>query len=230
MIGAETKDLDDFRVEPIDRALRELDDQVIERRAPALDAAGDFGGQRAVAIVVQAPARERDRRRQVGVAGGDGAEDVVRRDTRGCDHGAAVKRSPAVRRSAGQPLSSGMAASRVFGQGGSFTSRLSNNGGVSANSLFGPGGVALDKQGHLYVADFRNNRVLEYDTPLGANTNPACLWPGGLHVRILQIAAAFGAQSLFSPASVALDGQCNLHVADFDSNRCGGVRRSTNDR
>ena len=54
MVGAEAKDLDDFRIEPIDRAFGELDDQVIERGAPALDAARDLGGQRAVAVVVQA--------------------------------------------------------------------------------------------------------------------------------------------------------------------------------
>src|SRR5712691_4274215 len=57
LICAEPQDLDDFRVEPGDGAPRELDDQVVESCAPALDAAGDFRGERAVAIVVQAPAR-----------------------------------------------------------------------------------------------------------------------------------------------------------------------------
>ena len=59
LIGAEPKDLDDLRIEPLERALREVRDQVVERRSPALDAGGDFGGQRAVAIVAERFARAR---------------------------------------------------------------------------------------------------------------------------------------------------------------------------
>src|ERR1017187_10222297 len=44
-------------------------------------------------------------------------------------------------------------ATRVYGQGGSFTTNNVNNGGVSANSLEDPWGVALDSSGNLYVAD-----------------------------------------------------------------------------
>src|SRR5438034_10735484 len=74
----------------------------------------------------------------------------------------------------GTPLTTGCAggttADRVFGQGGSFTSNLCNNGGLSANSLCSPRHVALDGAGNLYVADTDNNRVLEYDTPLNSGT------------------------------------------------------------
>ena len=66
--------------------LENCDDEVVERGAPALDAGGDFRGERAVAIVAQAVARERDRRRQVGAAGGDGAEDLVGGDAGRGDH------------------------------------------------------------------------------------------------------------------------------------------------
>src|SRR5206468_9593666 len=68
------------------------------------------------------------------------------------------------------PFTSGTTADRVFGQGGSFTSNLCNNGGLSANSLCSPRHVALDGAGNLYVADTDNNRVLEYDTPLNSGT------------------------------------------------------------
>jgi len=54
----------------------------------------------------------------------------------------------------------------VFGQGGSFTASDCNNGGLGASSLCTPVGVALDGGGNLYVADFFNSRVLEYNTPL----------------------------------------------------------------
>jgi hypothetical protein len=53
LIAAEAKDLDDFRIEAIDRALGKLDDQVIQGGPPALDAAGDLGGERPIAVVVK---------------------------------------------------------------------------------------------------------------------------------------------------------------------------------
>jgi hypothetical protein len=47
------------------------------------------------------------------------------------------------------PLSSTIAASNVFGQGGSLTTATLNKGGISADSLAGPESVALDAQGNL---------------------------------------------------------------------------------
>ncbi|MEE8254104.1 MAG: hypothetical protein V3S58_00675, partial [Nitrosomonadaceae bacterium] len=44
-----------------------------------------------------------------------------------------------------------------------FTSNTANNDGVSASSLHGPHGVAVDTAGNVYVADLYNNRVLVYD-------------------------------------------------------------------
>ena len=50
----------------------------------------------------------------------------------------------------GIPGSAGdTAADRVFGQFGSFTSELANNGGIGADSLDEPEGVALDTSGNL---------------------------------------------------------------------------------
>src|SRR5205823_14281362 len=70
------------------------------------------------------------------------------------------------------PLTSDTMPDRVFGQGGSFSPLAPcNNGGVSANSLCGPAGVAVDGAGKLYVADAFNNRVLEYNGPLSVCGN-----------------------------------------------------------
>jgi hypothetical protein len=69
LIHAQAKDLDHFGIEPVDPPLRECDDQVIDGGAPALDTGRDFGGQRAIAVVVQRLARDGNRRREVRVAG-----------------------------------------------------------------------------------------------------------------------------------------------------------------
>jgi len=50
-------------------------------------------------------------------------------------------------------------ANLVFGQGGSFTSNFPNNGGINANTMAGPGGIAVDADGNLYVSDPSNQRV-----------------------------------------------------------------------
>jgi len=60
------------------------------------------------------------------------------------------------------PLTTDTVADVVLGQP-NFTSNTANNGGVSASSLHGPHGVAVDTAGNVYVADLYNNRVLVYD-------------------------------------------------------------------
>src|SRR5271168_4156556 len=71
------------------------------------------------------------------------------------------------------PITAGV----VYGQGGSFTSGKGNKGGVSANSLYGPNGIALDSGGNLYVADSYNSRVLFY--PAGSTTATRVYGQGG---------------------------------------------------
>jgi hypothetical protein len=70
-------------------------------------------------------------------------------------------------------------AAAVYGQP-DFTSNDSNNGGLSATSLYGPEAVAVDASGDLYVTDSYNNRVLYYSamaavppttTPTASPTN-----------------------------------------------------------
>ncbi len=63
-------------------------------------------------------------------------------------------------------------ATRVYGQGGSFTTGTANNGGISAKSLNGPIDVAIDSSGNVYISDDANNRVLKYQTALSISTQP----------------------------------------------------------
>ncbi len=71
------------------------------------------------------------------------------------------------------PLTTDTVADVVLGQP-NFTSNTANNGGVSASSLYGPHGVAVDTAGNVYVADLYNNRVLVYDGFLDLTPMPTC--------------------------------------------------------
>jgi hypothetical protein len=96
LIGAEAQDVDDLRIQPIERSPREMDDEVIERGAPALDARRNFCCKRAIAIVGESVAGGGDCRWQI-ATGRDRRLDVVRGNTGRADHrgaGADVNRSP----------------------------------------------------------------------------------------------------------------------------------------
>jgi len=108
-------------------------------------------------------------------------------------------------------------ATRVYGQGGSFTTNTANKGGISANSLFIPAGVALDSNGNLYVVDEDNNRVLFY--PSGSTTATKVYGQGGSFTTNAANKGGISANSLYDPTGVALDSSGNLYVADEDNNR-----------
>ena len=72
-------------------------------------------------------------------------------------------------------------ADDVFGQGGSFTTTSCDVGGgtPTASNLctlqdFGTsgGGVGVDADGDVYIADSGNNRVLQFNTPFTSGTTP----------------------------------------------------------
>ncbi len=68
-------------------------------------------------------------------------------------------------------LTNGMAASTVYGQA-DFTS---TGGGTADNQFSSPYEIAVDSSDRVYVADAGNNRVLIFDSPSKAGTNPHAL-------------------------------------------------------
>ena len=106
-------------------------------------------------------------------------------------------------------------ATRVYGQP-DFLSFAPNNGGVSATSLNGPMGVALDSGGNLYVADSGNHRVLYY--PAGSTTATFVYGQPGFTSNT-QNNGGVSATSLNAPRSVALDSGDNLYVTDGFNHR-----------
>jgi len=108
-------------------------------------------------------------------------------------------------------------ASRVYGQGGSFTSNTANNGGISADSLAGPNDVALDSAGNVYISDFNNNRVLMY---AGTSTTATAVYgQGGSFTTNTANNGGISATSLSKPNSLLLDASRNLYISDGNNNR-----------
>ncbi len=125
-------------------------------------------------------------------------------------------------------FTSGQSAVLVLGQGGSFTSRIENNGGVTASSMSSPAGLAVDSSGALYVADPNNNRVLKFNAPdpshLAANTvfgqggdfgTNACNFDGSCGIN----GCGATADSLCGPSAVAVNAGGSVYIADTRNNR-----------
>jgi len=82
----------------------------------------------------------------------------------------------------------------------------SANGSGSDAQFNKPSGVAIDPQGNVYVADYRNNRIRKI-TPIGEVTTFAGLFQGNIDGTATD--AAF-----FNPYGLVIDPLGNLYVAD----------------
>ena len=110
------------------------------------------------------------------------------------------------------PFTNGEAASIVLGQD-NFTGYQP---GVSAVNMSSPAGTAFDAQGDLWVADWGNNRVLEFDPPF--HTGMAASLVLG-QSTFTTSSSATTASNLDLPVGPTFDAQGNLWVADEESNR-----------
>ena len=63
------------------------------------------------------------------------------------------------------PLTTGMTATTILGQPDGGTANCLGGSAAKAASLYYPTGAAMDSQGNLWVADWSNSRVLEYQPP-----------------------------------------------------------------
>ncbi|HKQ50554.1 MAG TPA: NHL repeat-containing protein [Phycisphaerae bacterium] len=77
------------------------------------------------------------------------------------------------------PLATDMSATRVYGQP-NFSTNGANQGGLTATSMSGPVGVAIDPiTGNLFVADAGNSRILEFADPKNDSTADRVFGQGG---------------------------------------------------
>ncbi len=105
-------------------------------------------------------------------------------------------------------------ATRVYGQGGSFTTNTQNNGGISATSLSSPNAIFVDASGNLYVADGGNNRVLFYLS--GATTATKVYGQASFAMSAF---TPITASSLFSPSCISVDSSNNVYIVDGGNSR-----------
>src|SRR4051812_35136503 len=116
-------------------------------------------------------------------------------------------------------------ADGVFGQPSPATTGCNTGGVATASTLCSPRGVAVDKNGNLYVSDSSNNRVLEYDAPLSDAVADRVFGQGGnFGTNACNPGGARSAATLCGPGTVAVDGNLNVFVADEGNSRVLGYQ------
>ncbi|PYR59860.1 MAG: hypothetical protein DMF91_13660 [Acidobacteria bacterium] len=114
------------------------------------------------------------------------------------------------------PITNGESASVVLGQP-DLTSNAQNNGGRTAKSLGGPGGIAMDASGNLWVGDNgANGRVLKYAPPF-TDFMAASLVLGA--PDFTSVNSGVSQTSVPTPVGLAFDSAGNIWVADEQTNR-----------
>jgi sugar lactone lactonase YvrE len=121
------------------------------------------------------------------------------------------------------PFSTGMAASLELGQpaDSAFTSSGSNNNAVrpTGSTLDGPAGIVFDASGNLWVADYGNNRVLQYVAPFSNGMAAALEFGQATSTAFTSGSAGVTQSALSGPAGITIDPSGNLLVDDSANNR-----------
>jgi sugar lactone lactonase YvrE len=118
------------------------------------------------------------------------------------------------------PFSNGMAASLELGQPAATAFTSNSSQGISATSVCGPGGLAIDSAGDIWVADSSCSRVLEFSPPF-FNGMAASLVLG--HPDFTQGSPSgippAEPDTLSYPVGLWFDGKGNLIVSDSSNGR-----------
>ncbi|GHC84167.1 NHL repeat-containing protein [Streptomyces flavofungini] len=120
------------------------------------------------------------------------------------------------------PQPAGLAEGAIATVAGNGVAGYVSDGGPGAlTRLHNPEGVAVDKNGNLYIAD-RNNHHVRKVTPNGIITTVAGTGEAGY----ISDGGPAVATRLNQPVDVAIDGEGNLYIADIYNNRVRKVSPS----
>jgi len=116
-------------------------------------------------------------------------------------------------------------ADAVFGQLDVLNANTCNNTGLSANSLCNPVDIAVDSADNIYVADFSNNRVLEYNNPLTLGTKADRVY-GQLDNFTTGVCnnGGINGRTLCGPTSVVVTQPGTVFIADRGNHRVLGFQ------
>ena len=101
-----------------------------------------------------------------------------------------------------------------------------NTGGRSASTLCNPGAAYVDRNGHLWVADTGNNRVLRFDHPWLSYNYSARTWEVRREASVVfgqtdfsSATCGAGVSGLCAPRGVVTDRRDNTYIADTGNHR-----------
>lgn len=101
-----------------------------------------------------------------------------------------------------------------------------DNGPATLAQLNGPGGVAIDSTGNIFIADTSNHRIRKVDVLTGVITTVAGNGDNGYGVDPRDSGPATSAR-LSYPQGVAADPSGNIYIADSNNNRIRKIDAAT---
>lgn len=99
--------------------------------------------------------------------------------------------------------------------GNGLTGFSGDGGAATAARIYWPQKITLDPQGHLFIADYQNNRIRRVDAGTGIITTFAGTGSAGFSGD----GGAPSSAQLNGPSGVAFDAQGNLFIVDMNNNR-----------
>ncbi|MFI5348202.1 MAG: NHL repeat-containing protein [Elusimicrobiota bacterium] len=118
------------------------------------------------------------------------------------------------------PFATGMSADLVLGQPDFISGNPNGGGAVAANTLNYPGPLTFDAAGDLWICDSFNHRLLRYNAPIAGGANASIvLGQADFASGLMNAGVGTGANTLASPAGIAVDAAGDVWAGDTSNNR-----------